>query len=307
MTIPLAEITQILTNYNFGKLLQASSLSKGYANTNYKITTTTGDYLYRIFRQQSGSEIDYEMTVLSILKKHNFPAAFPYARKDGTYITETTEGTVAIYQFIEGHEPEANAETVTAIGKAVAQLNSIKDPYFFKRTNFINSQSCQHLITLFDTAPFQYPNIFSFFKKETEQILPYLNIPLPKGLIHSDVFTDNTIFKKNKLQAIIDFEPVCYGNLLFEVCMTVHGFCYQNNDLNTELMHTFLKAYQSVRPLTAQEMELFPYYLRWTAHGMASWHLEHSLIFTGSEKQLTRVKELQARVRDLKNRAFFLT
>ena len=296
MSIPTHEIRQVLAHYDFGDLQKASRLSKGFANTNYKITTLQGDYLYRIFRQQDAEAIDYEMTVLSILKKYHFPAAFPYLKKDHTYTTQTPSGRVAIYEFIQGEEPEQNPETVTEIAQAVAKLNSIEHPFFKKRSNFINIQKCQALIPQFATAPFQYPDIFDLFKKETVTLLPYLQEPLPKGLIHSDVFTDNTLFKKNKLQALIDFEPVCYDHLLYEVCMTIHGFCYENNVLNTNLMAVFLDAYQSIRPLTDDEKRLLPYYLRWTAHGMASWHLQYDLIFSGNAKQLKRVKELQARV-----------
>ena len=224
MILPIKQIQEVLSNYNLGELLKAVHLKKGFANTNFKISTIKGHYLFRIYQQQEVKDIEYEMRVLEILRQSDFPAAYPFRRKDGSYMTKTTLGNVAIYQFIEGHEPEKNPRTVAAIGKTTARLNSLQHPYFDTRPNFINIQKCRTLIPLSKAAPFQYPSIFKLFKKETEALLPHLEIPLPKGLIHSDIFPDNTIFQGDELIALIDFEPVCADHLLFEVCMTIHGF-----------------------------------------------------------------------------------
>ncbi len=62
-----------------------------------------------------------------------------------------------------------------------------------------------------------------------ERLKPTLTIQsqqLPKGILHSDIFPDNALFEGEDLVAIIDWEEICYGELLIDIAMTVVGCCY---------------------------------------------------------------------------------
>ena len=170
---------QILINFNIGEIKSITRLTSGYANINYKLTTTKGNYLFRICKNKEEKEILYEMKVLEELQKINFPAAFPVVRKDGNYINKSKYGNVVIYEYIEGEEPKINPQTVTEIAKAVAALNSFENWQSLEKENAISIDLCNDLITRFDESKNKHPEIFDFFKIETFFLFDILKKDLP--------------------------------------------------------------------------------------------------------------------------------
>ena len=103
---------------------------------------------------------------------------------------------------------------------------------------------------------------FQFFLEEFKRSRLRLDEPLPRGLIHSDVFTDNTLFRDGEVVAILDFEDACEDVFLFDVTMTIHGFCFPAEDWRPDLAQVFLDVYNESRPLTDSERKLLAIYLR---------------------------------------------
>lgn len=290
------EVNEILQNYDLGEFKSIKALSHGFANLSYKLVTTQGVYLFRICKEKSSKELELEIKILNKLKKIKFPTAFPIAKLDGEYINFSKKyGEIILYDFIEGKEPKANNQTVQEIAKAVAKLNSIKNTKTIERENALTIKLCKSLIRKFKNAKHKYPKIFEFFKEHVKALEKPLQVKVPKGLVHGDVFTDNTIFKGNKLKAIVDFEEVCVDNLLFDVAMTINGFCFKNNKLDQKLMDIFLKEYNKVRKMSSKELSLLMDYIKWTALATIAWHLKHLLV-KREKCKLDRVNYLMNRI-----------
>ena len=295
----LEKVKRILENYNIDDIIKYQRLPHGFANRNYKLITSKSNYLFRINIQQDLSLIKYEMRVLDELKKIDFPTAYPIVRKDGRYITELDSENVIIYDFVEGEIPRINEQTVKEIATAAARLNSYPNWQKFERKNAINIDNCFELIGKFDSAKYKYPKIFEYFIEQTEFLEKYLQSSVPRGLIHADIFPDNTIFNGDKLAAIIDFEDVCTDDLIFEIGMAINGFCFINNELSNIFLKVFISNYNKVRPISKIELDLLPIYIQWTAHGMVFWHLQR-LIEREHDRQLARTIELMERVKGIR-------
>jgi homoserine kinase type II len=295
------EIINVTRQYELGKIINVQSLTSGFANRNYKLKTEKGNFFYRICTQQEDvKNIVYEVEILSQLKNVNFPTAYLIPRKDGSFISDSENDKVLIYEFIEGSEPDINGQTAKEIARCIAQLNSLDFYKLYPRKNIIHIDYCFELIKEFRKADFQYPEIYSFFEEQTQFLVRPVSGTLPRGLIHGDVFPDNTLFKENRLAALIDFEEVCVDNLLMEIGMCINGFCFIDNHLNIELMEIFLLEYNKVRKITPKELDLLYYFIQWAAHGMISWHLRYYLIHRENSQQLARVNELMERVKRLR-------
>ncbi len=292
-------IKRILEYYDIGDVIKYQKMLHGFANRNYKLTTSKGSYLFRINVQQDLSSINYEMRVLRELKQIDFPTAYPIIRRDGKYITELEVENVIIYDFIEGEIPRINAKTVKEIATVSARLNSLPNWKKFEKKNTINLDDCFDLIKKFDSAKYKYPKIFEYFIEQTEFLEKYVQNSVPYGLIHADIFPDNTIFNSDNLVAVVDFEDVCTDALIFEVGMAINGFCFINNQLNDKLLKVFISNYNEVRRLSKMELELLPIYIQWTAHGMVSWHLQR-LMECKHDSQLARTIELMERVKGIR-------
>jgi len=305
MPAELDEIERICSRYGIDEINSVTPLSDGYANINYKIVSHGGSFFYRVCTQHNDMEaILYEIAVLKELKKMGFPAAFMIQTIDGTFMSESSLGPVLIYEFKQGTKPVLNPETAGRIARAAARLNSFEPWKNYPRKNSIHMDYCHELILEFKTALFQFPEIFRYFEDQTHYLEEPLSQELPKGLIHGDIFPDNTLFQGNRLVAVIDFEEACVDHLLMEIGMCINGFCFIDNTLCVPLMETFLTEYNKIRTITEKEWELLFYYIQWGAHGMLSWHLRHHLIYRENPRQLARVLELMERVKELRKNGF---
>ena len=287
-------------DYGLGEALSLRSLPEGYANTNYALETSSGTFLYRLCRQKSELDIRLELAVLERLESRGFRAAYPIQREDGAAISPTPSGNVVLYRYIEGQEPELNPETAGEAARALAGLHGIEPPEGFDRVNFVRVEDSQELASRFDGAVHGDRTILGRFLEETALLRDLLGEDeLPRGLVHADLFPQNTIFSSNRLKAIIDFEECCIDSFLFDVGTAINGFCFIDNRLEPGLLESFLREYDTVRSFNETERRLLPASIHWGAHGQVCWHLD---LLSGRDypRSSDRVHELLNRLESLR-------
>jgi homoserine kinase type II len=301
ITISEIDIINTLCHYDLGAFIKYENLSFGYANENFKVTTSKGVVLFRLCKQQCRENVEKEMLLMKALKETAFPAAYPIVDIKGNYIHEINDKCCLIIDFIDGEHPELDIVSASEVGKAIATLSNIPVDGFFKKSNSVSIENCVDLISEFKEAKFQYPEIFRYFVEQTKFLKNHLSDDLPKGLIHGDCFPDNAIFKDNQLKALIDFEEFAYDTLLFDLGMTINGFCFVKNRMKKDLTNALISQYESIRSLTIKEVEQLPLYIQWAAHGMIFWHLRNNLLNSSNHTQEKRVRELMERVITLRD------
>ncbi len=82
------------------------------------------------------------------------------------------------------------------------------------------------------------------------------------GLIHGDLFRDNSLFVENHLTGIVDFSECHMDDLLMDVAITVNDFSTHWITLYVDQARhaAFINAYETVRPLSAAEREALHIY-----------------------------------------------
>lgn len=291
----IAEIQELMLAYDIGSVLKVESLTQGYANENLKVTTSSGPVLFRICKQQPLPLLKYELRLMEALKNFKLKAAFPIADKCGGFIQSQGTNHVMLYEFKAGKEPQLTAAVAHQMGIAVGKLSQIPLTEGLQKKNAVHLDNCQQLITNFSKCKNSMPDVFDYFEEQTAYLIKNMSSDLPKGVVHGDLFPNNTIFEGEELIALIDFEEACSDHLLFDVGMTINGFCFVDNELNAKLLNAFLRGYQIQRQLTSEEWIALPQYMQWASHGMLSWHLSNDLINIPNEAQHDRVLELMQR------------
>lgn len=294
-------IKNILQDYELGKFKTISELDAGYANRSFKLETETGTYLLRWVLEKGRKDLQMELDLLEHLRGFDFKTSYPVSKGDGSFMTELAPGYAVIYDFIRGEHPALSSEAASQVGTCVGQLNSITPPANFSRSNTINIEACRELSERLPDAPVELPDIYDYFKRVSKLFADRLSDDLPQGLIHADVFPDNTLFHEEELQAVIDFEEVCTDTLLFDLAMSINGFCFPRNRISQDYLGTLVHAYDQKRMLAEREWKALPRYIAWTAHGMLGWHLSR-LSLKHSQRQEFRVRELMERVLNLLDR-----
>ena len=298
-TKAMHEIQLLMDRYNSGKITNIIRTVGGYANINYKVSTNKRDYLLKIHLNKKIEDIIPEIKILEYLKTKDIPSAYPIPDRENKFINALGNDNIVIYEFINGHHPEVNIETTQQIAKVAASLNLLEVPTSFTQKNWVDIDFCKTVIQKIPSAVYAQPDIFDYFIEQTNYLEEPLSVKLPRGLVHGDLFPDNTMFKGNKLLAILDFEVICIENLLHELGTAIQGFCYVDNKLSEELLHTFLNEYQKYYKLKQIEKELLPAYMQWGAHCMIAWHLidvmedNDTIKYKRAQALIARVKQLQ--------------
>lgn len=293
--------SSLFQRYSLGTPLSWTRMSKGYSNANFKVITSQGTFLLKIYLDEDLGEVPYEINLLVRLKAEHFPAAFPLPDQSDQYIQTTELGQAVIYQFISGTEPIPNPKSVASIARGIAQLNTFPEWKDHARKNYLDFELCGIVLEALAKHPSRFPEIETYYQEQTAFLTPHMGTELPQGLIHADLFTDNSLFDGDDLLAIIDFEGACTDDLLYDVAMTINGFCFEDQVLDSELMKVFLQAYEQVRPLTAAEKALLPIYIQYTIHAMCGWHIKTYL--EGGcidSKRYGRIFQLMDRVKRLR-------
>jgi homoserine kinase type II len=205
---------------------------------------------------------------------------------------------MALFDFLEGEEPAINKAVIIAIAEALPQLHAIEDwkhHEALRQDSYIQFSKCLDLIEQFQKAKYQYPKLFQDFKKHTLLHQDILTVDLPKGLIHGDLFPDNTIFQGDTLIGFLDFEDAGMAPLLVDIAMTINGFCFEENRLQADRMAIFLDAYNSIRPIRTLEAKWLMKHIRASILMLIRWHLS-CIMEKPRERSLQRAQYLMKRL-----------
>ena len=284
---------------NLPTVLSCQRMSSGFSNSNYRLETSNGLFLLRECTGRDRAGVEYELNVLDWLCAHNFPTSATIRFSDDErWISGPGGSLLVLLEWLDGSEPLSGQVSVGTIARALGDLHQLPPPSggWWRRENPNGREAAARLVKSITPDD---PVHFQFFLEEFERLRLRLGEPLPGGLIHGDVFTDNTLFRDGELVAILDFEDACEDVFLFDVAMTIHGFCFPAEHWRPDLAQVFLDVYNESRPLTDSERELLPTYLRWCPLAMMGWHLKqlHRKPAGGNER---RVAELARRIETLR-------
>lgn len=273
-TLSSAALAEMLSHYAIGEARRLEEMPGGFGNSNFKLTTTAGTFLLKICDEKNAAELQMQIKLLARLQEHAYPTAYPILQKRGEavyVVSAPTECRVMLYPFLPGGTPQLSPRVLSQIGEALAKLHRIPPIAGLPRFPMGLSQMKPFLAEV-QTTPFAAHPFIDWMKSELELIVPQLNEPLPTGLLHGDVFADNTLFDGEELVAILDFEEGCHDTLLIDVGMTIIGCCYtEQHALNAEAARSFLDAYAALRRLTVREWECLDAFVRYAALAIAFW------------------------------------
>jgi len=154
-----------------------------------------------------------------------------------------------LYEKLEGDEVK-NIQTyhIVALARFMAKFHST---IYKHRNNFDTT----HLPKTIDKDEInkllKYPkqNFFSYYKK-LQPLKDYNS--KSDGLIHGDIFKDNTLFKKQKI-AVFDFIDSSYGSFSFDLAVCLVGFGARKNNY---FINLFLQVYNQKAPRKITKKEL---------------------------------------------------
>ena len=121
-----ATLNHITKTYPIGDLESFKLLQGGLENTNYLITTTTGDFVLTICEQKSKAEALYLVELLGHLNVNGLSTTQIIKNKEGIWGTSYKGKPILLKTYLQGKViPVLSNQQVEALGKQLATLHSI--------------------------------------------------------------------------------------------------------------------------------------------------------------------------------------
>ncbi|MCR2820935.1 homoserine kinase [Lederbergia panacisoli] len=259
---------QILSNYSLGNYLASAPFTTGTVQTNIKVQTTDGQFVFRYYENRSVQSVLFETNFLIYLSKHEFPSPKPFINKDGRFVGTYKEKPYVLFEYMEGeHSNDPNGIQKMQLIKLAAKLHNISKNYtpLYKefRLNY-NVKMCRELARQQSERFTTKTAVEKFLWLEQE--LTQLTLPesLPKGICHADFHFSNILYKDEKCSALIDFDDANYTYLLFDLVVLIEYEAWRHDVdqyLNLNKAKEVILEYMKYRPLEdIEKKHLFDVY-----------------------------------------------
>ncbi|SHF76742.1 homoserine kinase [Lampropedia hyalina DSM 16112] len=262
------EAAQALLNHlNLGTLQSLRGIQGGIENTNYFATTDQGEYVLTLFERLTAEQLPFYLRLVKHLAAAGIPVPEPQADAQGQLLHSLHGKPAAVVVKLAGQSQLApQAIHCAQLGRVLAQMHLAARSFDMQQPNL------RGLDWWNDTVPAVLPYLQAPQQELLRRELAFQNElaasasyrALPASAVHADLFRDNAMFEGERLSGVFDFYFAGVDTWLFDLCVAINDWCIDlaTGELDTPRVNALLRAYQQVRPLTAEEQALYPALLR---------------------------------------------
>ncbi|WP_341760064.1 homoserine kinase [Candidatus Endowatersipora endosymbiont of Watersipora subatra] len=261
-------LAQFLKNYNLGKTHSIKGIVKGVENTNYLLKSDSGKFILTLYEKRvNEDDLPFFIGLMEHLSQNGFSCPTPIRNRKGMVLGKLEKKTAAIMSFVEGIEVKRPKEGhCYSAGQTMARLHLAAANFQMRRTNSFDLKRLELIMATRD----QMSSVEESLQELIDDELKYLqkNWPksIPSGVIHADMFKDNTLFLNGKISGVIDFYFACNDFLAYDVAIALNSWCFDNNfRFLPGLSNSFISGYNTIRPMTVQEIQSLPILVRGAA------------------------------------------
>ncbi|MBC7711735.1 MAG: phosphotransferase [Rhizobacter sp.] len=257
--ISLQDAEEILKLYGRSQVLKCTPLSLGISNSNYRVDLENEVVLLKISNDKNQEQLADEQAILVYLKERNYPYSLkPHPLTNGNFIYSYGQYFGVLYPFVQGIPPGPSDYTCQEVGRAIAELHSIKhDSQKLKslRGHEAVGFGPKEILDYTETksCPADFKAIFN--QLFPDKLAGFKAAQFELGVIHGDLYYDNTLFDHNKISTVLDFEQAGIGEYILDLGISISGTCLEKGRIITPLVNSYLVGYESVRPLNAIELK----------------------------------------------------
>ncbi len=262
--IETPELAAFLAGYPVGALRSFTGIESGIENTNYFVSTTTGEYVLTLFERVDPADLPFFLQLTAFLAEHAIPCAHPVRGGNGEYVGTLHGKNAALVMRLYGQSVTApSLAHCAAIGAALGQMHKAGAAFVFggERPNPRGPRwwraTAERLAGHLGTED------AGILEEELRFQGLYRFADLPRGICHADLFRDNALFDGERLTGVIDFYYACTDTWLYDLAITVNDWASEaDGRLDFGRAEALVAAYQQVRALTSIERGAWPVLLR---------------------------------------------
>ncbi len=260
--VSTADADALLDHYSLGVVEKLEGIAQGVENTNYFLTTTTGEYVLTLFEHLPREDLPFFVGLMDHLARHDVTCPVPMRMDDGRFIAEVNGKPAVIVTRLPGSaRAKPTVEDCRTVGGILAGIHVAGVEYDASLENGRGRAWRERFAEA--ARPRLSPGENDLIESENRYQAMHDDTVLPVGVIHGDLFHDNVLWDDEGRGGVIDFYFACDDVLLYDVAIAVNDWCVQHDaTLDGERTRAFVEGYDGLRPLTELERELWPVMLR---------------------------------------------
>ncbi|MFX2256031.1 homoserine kinase [Acinetobacter variabilis] len=265
-TLTLKEVQDFAAPYGL-EVIDLIPIQGGIQNTNYFLVCENQQYVLTVFEDMDEQAAGELVPVLQHLGQAGLAVPVPLSHSGKAIHTLKNKPAQIAPRMMGEHPIPSTVAQAEAIAIAQAKMHVALEDFKLERA-FVRDHAYWY-----NVAQEIKPSLNAADKVLLGKLLGLYEAltavypDRPRGFIHSDLFRDNTLFEGDQLKGILDFYELNKDEFLFDIAITLNDFCtnYPEVTLNEEKANAFLKAYETIRPLTADEKSCLELYLAMAA------------------------------------------
>lgn len=265
--VTLAQAQALFDTLPLGQLRALRGIEGGIENTNYFADTDQGEFVLTLFERLTREQLPFYLQLMKHLAGKGIPVPDPAANARGDILHTLCGKPAAVVNKLLGKSQlQPEAVHCAASGAMLARMHLAGQDFPLTQGNL------RGLAWWNETVSVVLPHLNEAQKTLITSELAYQNhiaassdcAALPRGPVHADLFRDNVMFDGEVLTGFFDFYFAGVDSWLFDLAVCLNDWCIDLSDGThvPERAASMLRAYQSVRPLSASERRLLPAMLR---------------------------------------------
>lgn len=253
-----AEIKAFIANYSIGELQDVQPIQKGIENSNYLIVCDGIKYILTIFENRvENADLPFFIRLTDHLRAKGINCPVTIADKNGNQLNEIKSKKASIISFLEGTDVEEIEDFhLVKLAEKLAKMHlAVADFKEVRKNQFALSKWVELLSKVGERANEIKAGLAQYIANEIEFLAANWPFGLPTGVVHTDLFPDNVFFKDREVSGVIDFYFSCSDSFAYDIAICLNAWGAVGNKTRTEM---FLNSYQSVRKLSAEELNALP-------------------------------------------------
>jgi Ser/Thr protein kinase RdoA (MazF antagonist) len=253
-----ARLTAIAECFALGQV--RTYLRASGTNDNYLVTTSSGDYLFKIIVNTTLEDVLSALPFLQRLEEQGFVAAAYYLKTpDGQVFYHSSNCDAVVLKRLSGDMPEPSLTVSREIGIHLAQLHLIPYADLPEKRHWLDARylpgAIQAAVKLYGAEK------MSETLKVFNSLRDFKPASFPQAIIHGDLDTSNCLFEGERLVAFVDWQESGVSAALLDFVQTVLGFCFIEHTAGSkswavfdpELYRALYEGYTSIRPFSPYE------------------------------------------------------
>jgi homoserine kinase type II len=261
---------ELLSQLSMGEFVSLTGISSGIENTNYFLTTTQGEYVLTLFERLSAEQLPFYLHLMKHLADQGIAVPAPQANTAGEILLSVADKPAAVVNRLAGSsQMEPKPAHCHAMGQTLARMHLAARDFDQHQANL------RGLPWWNETVPQLLPFLSPFQAQTLQHELAFQNhvqttaafTALPAGAVHADAFRNNVMFVDDQLSGVFDFYFAGVDTWLFDLSVCLNDWCIDlpTGAFDTSRFDAMLQGYETVRPLSLAERELFNPMLRGAA------------------------------------------